>query len=33
MNKPIYRFLAKRKWEEYKKKVQVQRVGIVYSVA
>lgn len=26
MNKPIYRFLAKRKWEEYKKKVQVQRV-------
>lgn len=26
MNKPIYRYLAKRKWEEYKKKVQVQRV-------
>jgi large subunit ribosomal protein L35 len=26
MNKPIYRFLAKRKWEEYKKKVQVQRL-------
>ena len=26
MNKPIYRYLAKRKWEEYKKKIQVQRV-------
>ena len=26
MNKPIYRYLAKRKWEEYKKKVQVQRM-------
>jgi large subunit ribosomal protein L35 len=26
MNKPIYRFLAKRKWEEYKKKIQVQRI-------
>lgn len=26
MNKPIYRYLAQRKWEEYKKKVQVQRV-------
>jgi large subunit ribosomal protein L35 len=26
MNKPIYRYLAKRKWEEYKRKIQVQRI-------
>jgi large subunit ribosomal protein L35 len=26
LNKPIYRFLAERKWREYKRKVQVQRI-------
>lgn len=26
MNKPIYRFLAERKWREYRRKIQVQRI-------
>ena len=26
MNKPIYRFLAERKWQEYRRKIQVQRI-------
>lgn len=27
MNKPIYRYLAERKWQEYPRKVQVQRIN------
>lgn len=26
MNKPIYRYLAERKWREYRRKIQVQRI-------
>jgi large subunit ribosomal protein L35 len=26
LNKPIYRFLAERKWREYRRKIQVQRI-------
>jgi len=26
MNKPIYRFLANRKWREYRRKIQIQRI-------